>query len=287
MDKITTRIAAELGVQTAQVAAVIELLGEGSTVPFIARYRKEKTGGLDDTQLRTLETRLGALRELEDRRGTVLKAIDEQGKLTPELARQIGDAETRTALEDLYAPYKLKRRTKAMIAREAGLEPLTDALLSRPDLDPEAEAARFVAADKGVADAKAALDGARSILIERIGENAPLVGNLREFLWGEGLVIAKVKKGKEAEGAKFSDYFDFSQKMKELPSHRALALMRGSNEGILDLDFDVVTEDGRPHPALGKIAVGMGMEHRGRPADKWLAESVRLAWKARDRKSVV
>ena len=281
MDRITTRIANELGVQIGQVAAAVELLGEGSTVPFIARYRKEKTGGLDDTQLRKLEERLGTLRELEDRRAMVLRTIEEQGKLTPELAKQIGEADTRTALEDLYAPYKIKRRTKAMIAREAGLEPLTNALLASPNLDPEAQAAKFIDVGKGIADVKAALDGARSILIERIGENAPLVGTLREFLWGEGLVISKVVKGRETEGAKFSDYFDYSQKMKDLPSHRALALLRGRNEGILALDFDVVSAEAKPHPATGKIMVAMGMENRGRPADKWLAESVRLAWKAR------
>ena len=172
MDRINQRIAAELGVGVAQVVAAVELLGEGSTVPFIARYRKEKTGGLDDTQLRKLEERLGYLRELEDRRATVLKSIEEQGKLTPELARSIDDAATKVELEDLYAPFKPKRRTKAQIAREAGLEPLADALLKNPALVPEAEAAKFVAADKGIADAKAALEGARHILIERIGEDA-------------------------------------------------------------------------------------------------------------------
>jgi uncharacterized protein len=281
MDKINARIAAELGVGFGQVAAAVELLSEGATVPFIARYRKERTGGLDDTQLRTLESRLGTLRDLEDRRATVLKTIEEQGKLTPELARQIAEADTRTVLEDLYAPYKPKRRTKAQIAREAGLEPLADALLATPTLDPEAEAGKFVSADKGVADAKAALEGARSILIERIAESPKLVGSLRETLWSDGMITSTVVKGKEAEGAKFSDYFDFSQRLKDLPSHRALALLRGRNEGVLDLELDLPTENGKPHPAEGRIRVAFGIEARGRPADKWLGDTARLAWKAR------
>ena len=279
--KINAQIARELSVGVNQVAAAVELLGEGSTVPFISRYRKEKTGGLDDTQLRKLEERLGYLRELEDRRGAVLKSIEEQGKLTPELTRSIMGADTKVALEDLYAPYKIKRRTKAQIAREAGLEPLLDQILADPAKVPDAMAATFIAADKGVADAKAALDGARAILIERIGENPPLVGNLREWLWGDGLIISKVIKGKEAEGAKFSDYFDYKQKIRELPSHRALALLRGRNEGFLDLELDVDAAEGQPHPAEGKIRVSMGINDKGRPADKWLGEGVRLAWKAR------
>ncbi len=281
MDKINQRIATELGVGIGQVSAAVELLGEGSTVPFIARYRKEKTGGLDDTQLRKLEERLGYLRELEDRRVTVLKSIEEQGKLTPELSRSITNAETKVELEDLYAPYKPKRRTKAQIAREAGLEPLGDALLANPSLDPLAEAAKYVDAGKGVEDAKAALDGARHILIERIGEQAALVGALREWQWGEGVLRSKVHKAKAEEGAKFSDYFEFAQPIKELPSHRALAMLRGRNEGVLDFDLDVAHEDGKPHPAEAKIKVAFNMADRGRPADAWLAETVRLAWKAK------
>ncbi len=281
MDKINSQIARELSVGVNQVAAAVEMLGEGSTVPFIARYRKEKTGGLDDTQLRKLEERLGYLRELEDRRTIVLKSIEEQGKLTPELSRTIGAADTKVALEDLYAPYKPKRRTKAQIAREAGLEPLIEALVQNPSLAPEAEAARFIDGEKGVADVKAALDGARAILLERIGEKPALVGQLREFLWTDGEVISKVVKGKEAEGAKFSDYFDFRQKVRDIPSHRALALLRGRNEGILDIELDVPHVDGQPHPAEGKIRLAMGLSDRGRPADKWLGEGVRLAWKAR------
>ena len=281
MDKINERIAAELGVGVAQVAATVELLGEGSTVPFIARYRKERTGGLDDTQLRRLEERLGYLRELEDRRAVVLKSIEEQGKLTPDLARSINGAVTKVELEDLYAPYRPKRRTKAQIAREAGLEPLGDALLANPTLDPEAEAAKFVDAGKGVADAKAALEGARHILIERIGEAASLVGALREWEWSEAALASKVAKDKAADGAKFSDYFEFSQRIKDLPSHRALAMLRGRNEGVLDLDLDVAHEEGKPHPAELKVRAAFNVADRGRPADKWLAETVRLAWKAR------
>ena len=279
MDKINQRIATELGVAPAQVVAAVELLGEGATVPFIARYRKEKTGGLDDTQLRKLEGRLSYLRELEDRRASVLKAIDDQGKLTPDLARAINGAATKVELEDLYAPYKVKRRTKAQIAREAGLEPLSDALLKNPALDPEAEAAKFIDADKGVADAKAALDGARHILVERIAETPTLVGGLREWLWSDGELKSAVKKGKGEEGAKFSDYFDFGQRIKDMPSHRALAMLRGMNEGILSLDLDVAHETDKPHPAEGRIKTAFGIADRGRPADAWLGETVRLAWR--------
>ena len=281
MDRINQRIATELGVGIAQVAATVELLAEGATVPFIARYRKEKTGGLDDTQLRKLEERLGYLRELEVRRATVLKSIEEQGKMTPELARSINGAETKVELEDLYAPYKPKRRTKAQIAREAGLEPLADALLKNPVLLPDAEAAKYIDADKGVADSKAALDGARHILIERIAEESVLVGTLREWEWSEGVLASKVMKAKAEAGAKFSDYFDFDQRIKDMPSHRALALLRGRNEGILDLDLDVPHEETKPHPAEAKVMVAFGIAERGRPADKWLAETAKLAWKAR------
>ncbi len=281
MSKINTRIAAELNVQVAQVAAAVDLLGEGATVPFIARYRKEKTGGLDDTQLRKLEERLGYLRELEDRRATVLKTIEEQGKLTPELAKSIHAADDKVTLEDIYAPYKPKRRTKAQIAREAGLEPLCDALLSNPATVPETEAAKYINAEKEVSDTKAALDGARAILIERIGEKSDLVGSLREWLWNEGTLASKMMKGKEVAGAKFSDYFDFSQRIKEMPSHRALAMFRGRNEDILDLSLDVPTEPGKPHPADARIMLAFGISDRGRAADKWLIDSVRLAWKAR------
>lgn len=281
MTLINARIAQELNVQVAQVTAAVDLLNEGSTVPFIARYRKEKTGGLDDTQLRKLEERLGYLTELEDRRGTVIKSITGQGKMTPELQRAIAGATSKVELEDIYAPYKQKRRTKAQIARESGLEPLADALLGNPNLDPAKEAGKFLSSEKGVTDAKAALDGARYILIERIGEDAKLVGTLREWLWATGLITSKVLKGKQTEGAKFSDYFGFSQTIRDMPSHRALALLRGRNEGFLDLDLDVVVEPGKSHPAEGKIMVAFGIADRGRLADKWLIDTVKLAWKAK------
>jgi protein Tex len=281
MDRIRARIAEELGVAVGQVMAAAELLGEGATVPFIARYRKEKTGGLDDTQLRHLEARLGYLRELEERRATVLRSIEEQGKLTPELGALIDAARTKVELEDLYTPYKPKRRNKAQLARAAGLEPLAEALLANPALDPQAAAGDFVDPGKGVSDATAALAGARQILLERMGETPQLVGDLREWQWQEGVLGAKVAKGKEAEGAKFSDYFDFNQKIKDLPSHRALALLRGLHEGILNLDLDVPHDQAAPHPAEGKIRLAFGIADRGRPADKWLLETVRLAWRSR------
>ncbi|MBO0764313.1 MAG: RNA-binding transcriptional accessory protein [Hyphomicrobiaceae bacterium] len=281
MDKINQRIAMELGVGAGQVTAAVELLGEGATVPFIARYRKERTGGLDDTQLRRLEERLGYLRALEERRATVLKSIEEHGKLTAELARAINDADTKVVLEDLYAPYRPKRRTKAQIAREAGLEPLADALLADPALVPDAEAAAFVDGNKGVADAKAALEGARHILIERMAEEPKLVGELREWEWSDGVLASTVTKGKEGEGAKFSDYFDFGQRIKDMPSHRALAMLRGRNEGVLALGLDVPHAGDKLHPAEAKIRAAFNIADRGRPADAWLAETARLAWKSR------
>ena len=281
VDLINARIAKELNVQPAQVAAAVGLLGEGATVPFIARYRKEKTGGLDDTQLRKLEERLGYLTELEDRRTTVLKSITEQGKLTPELQRAIHAADTKVELEDIYAPFKPKRRTKAQIAREAGLEPLANALLANPALEPSKEAEKFLNTEKGVEDTKAALDGARSILIERIGENAKLVGDLRQLLWSTGFITSKVLKGKQTEGAKFSDYFDFHQPIREIPSHRALALLRGRNEDFLDLDLDVEVDPSGPHPAELRIMSTFNIADRGRPADRWLIDTAKLAWKTR------
>ncbi|HEY0836290.1 MAG TPA: Tex family protein [Azospirillum sp.] len=279
MLSISQRIADELQVREAQVAATIKLLDEGSTVPFIARYRKEATGGLDDTQLRTLDERLGYLRELEDRRATILASVQEQGKLTPELETQLRLADTKTRLEDLYLPFKPKRRTKAQIAREAGLEPLADRLLGDPTKVPEAEAASFVDADKGVADAKAALDGARHILVERFGEDAELVGRLRATMADKGKVFSKVIEEKRAEGAKFSDYFDFSEPLGKVPSHRALALFRGRAQGVLDLRLDVEIPDGERHPAEATIAAHTGIRDAGRPADKWLSDVVRWTWK--------
>ena len=281
MNSINDRIAKELSVATAQVTAAVDLLGEGATVPFIARYRKEKTGGLDDTQLRKLEERLSYLRELEDRRETVVKSITEQGKMTPELQRAISAADSKVELEDIYAPYKPKRRTKAQIAREAGLEPLADALLANPSLDPNSEAGKYVDAAKSVADGKAALDGARAIIMERMGENAKLVGDLREWLWTTGDVQSKVVKGKETEGAKFSDYFDFAQDLSDMPSHRVLALLRGRNEGILSLDLDVAHEEGKPHPAELKVMTATGIADKGRPADRWLCDTARMAWRTK------
>jgi len=279
MLSISQRIADELQVREAQVAATIKLLDEGSTVPFIARYRKEATGGLDDTQLRTLDERLGYLRELEDRRASILASVQEQGKLTPELEKQLRQADTKTRLEDLYLPYKPKRRTKAQIAREAGLEPLADLLLADPTKAPEAEAASFVGAEKGVADVKAALDGARHILVERFGEDAELVGRLRATMADKGKVFSKVIEEKRAEGAKFSDYFDFSEPLSKVPSHRALALFRGRAQGVLDLRLDLELAEGEKHPAEATIAAHTGIRDAGRPADKWLSDVVRWTWK--------
>ncbi|OYD85138.1 Tex family protein [Azospirillum brasilense] len=276
---ISQRIADELSVRESQVASAVKLLDEGSTVPFIARYRKEATGGLDDTQLRTLEERLSYLRELEDRREAILSSVREQDKLTPELELQIRQADTKTRLEDLYLPYKPKRRTKAQIAREAGLEPLADRLLADPTLQPDAEAAGFVSADKGVADVKAALDGARHILVERFGEDAELVGKLRAAMADKGVVTSKVIEEKRAEGAKFSDYFEFDEPWAKVPSHRALALFRGRTQGVLDIRLDLPVEEGQPHPAERTIAAHTGIRDQGRPADKWLSDVVRWTWK--------
>jgi uncharacterized protein len=280
---IAQRIADELGVRINQVESTIGLLDEGATVPFIARYRKEATGGLDDTQLRHLDERLIYLRELEERRVTVLKSIDEQGKLTPELKTAISDADNKTRLEDLYLPYKPKRRTKAQIAREAGLEPLALSLFQNPALDPQQQATDYIDTEKGVADTTAALDGARQILMERFAEDAELVGQLRDYLWENGNLHSRVAKDKEREGAKFSDYFDFTERLNKIPSHRALALFRGSKEGILHLEL-VLPEDkdlakGEAGAAERLIAAHMGIRNEGRAADNWLKEVVRWAWR--------
>ncbi|WP_040839911.1 Tex family protein [Thiothrix nivea] len=281
MQSILSRIATELAVQEKQVAAAVELLDEGSTVPFIARYRKEKTGGLDDTQLRFLETRLGSLRELEKRRETVLNSIREQGKLTSELEQQVLGADTRTELEDIYLPYKPKRRTKAMIAREAGIQPLAEALLADPRLNPESEATKYLNPDMEFADAKAVLDGARQILMEDFAENAELSGQLREYLWEQGGFESNVVPGKEEEGQKFSDYFAYAEAIGKIPSHRALALFRGRNEGILDLKLDVPTAEGASHPCEDKIAAAFHICDQGRAADRWLLDTVRWTWKVK------
>jgi len=282
---IIQRIAEELGVQSRQVNNAVELLDEGSTVPFIARYRKEVTGGLDDTQLRNLEERLRYLRELEERRETVLKSIDEQGKLSEVLKQSILEADTKTRLEDLYRPYMPKRRTKAQIAREAGLEPLARALFEDPSQDPETLAAGYVDADKEVADVKAALEGARHILMEEFAEDPELVGGLRDYLWQQGKLESKVITGKEEEGAKFADYFDFAEEIKKIPSHRGLAMFRGRNEGILALNL-ILDEDkdlppGQPSVCERKIAAHFNIEDKGRPADAWLKDTVRWTWKVK------
>lgn len=279
MHTILSRIASELAVQEKQVAAAVALLDEGATVPFIARYRKEKTQGLDDTQLRHLEARLGSLRELEKRRDSIVNAIREQGKLTAELEQQLQGAETRTELEDIYLPYKPKRRTKAMMAREAGIQPLAEALLANPQLEPETEAVKYLNAEAGFADAKAVLDGARQILMETFAENAELSGELREYLWEQGMLTANVISGKEQDGQKFADYFDYSEALRKIPSHRALALFRGRNEDVLDLKLDVPVAEGQAHPCEMKIAQAFNIHDQGRAADRWLLDTVRWTWK--------
>ncbi len=282
MDSINNRIAAELGVRPQQVAAAVALLDEGSTVPFISRYRKEVTGSLDDTQLRHLEERLRYLRELDDRRASILASINEQGKLTPELAREISLADTKTRLEDLYLPYKQKRRTKGQIALEAGLGELADGLFADPSLNPESEAARFIDAEKGFADLKAVLEGAKYILMERFAEDASLLTNLRSFLKQEATLSARVVAGKEEEGAKFRDYFEHDERFKNVPSHRALAIFRGRNEGFLSAGLKVGDElPGSMHPGEGMIAERFGITNQNRPADKWLSEVVRWTWKVK------
>ncbi|MGW4108447.1 Tex family protein, partial [Streptomyces sp. NPDC004976] len=263
------------------VRAAVELLDGGSTVPFIARYRKEATEMLDDAQLRTLEERLRYLRELEERRTAILDSVREQGKLTDELAARIRGAETKARLEDIYLPYKPKRRTKAQIAREAGLEPLAEGLLGDPGVEPLAAAAAFVDAGKGVADPQAALDGARAILTERFSEDADLIGEVRERMWVRGRLAAKVREGKEEEGAKFSDYFDFSEPFTELPSHRVLAMLRGEKEGVLDLVLEPEEPTDGPSSYEGIIANRFRIADRGRPGDKWLVDTVRWAWRTR------
>jgi len=280
--QIAQTIADEIGAQTAQALAAIALLDEGASVPFIARYRKEVTGGLDDTQLRNLETRLTYLRELEDRRAAVLSSIDEQGKLSDELRNEILGADTKSRLEDLYLPYKPKRRTRAQIAREAGLEPLADGLLADPGLDPQVFGATFVDSDKGVADVKAALEGARAILMERWGEDAALVGELRTWLGENGVIRARVAEGKEEQGAKYRDYFEHAESLAKIPSHRLLALFRARREEILFLELDPGSdaEAGNLY-AEGRVAHNAGIRDAGRPGDRWLLDACRLTWRAK------
>jgi uncharacterized protein len=280
-------IADELGVREGQVTAAVGLLDGGATVPFIARYRKEVTGALDDAQLRTLEERLRYLRELEERRAVILESLRSQGKLDEALEAQVRAAESKARLEDIYLPYKPKRRTKAQIAREAGLEPLADGLLADPSRDPRQAALSYVAPGKGVPDVAAALDGARAILSERFAEDADLIGDLRERMWARGRVVSQVRDGQQEPGAKFSDYFEFSEPFTRLPSHRVLALLRGEKEGFLDLELDPqeITPDDQLPAGLSdyeeRIAGHFGLAGQGRPGDRWLADTVHLAWRTR------
>jgi protein Tex len=276
------RIAEELGVRDGQVTAAIELLDGGATVPFIARYRKEATGTLDDEQLRTLEERLRYLRELDERRGAILESIRSQGKLDEALEAQIMAADSKARLEDIYLPYKPKRRTKAQIAREAGLEPLADQILAEPGHDPQVLAGAYVNAEKGVPDEAAALEGARAILTERFGEEADLIGALRERMWSRGRLVSRVREGQQEAGAKFADYFEFAEPFTRLPSHRLLAMFRGEREDILDLELDPGDAPaGQRSDYESQIAQHFGLAEQDRPGDRWLAETVRRAWRTR------
>ena len=280
--QISQLIAQELNVRDSQILAAIQLLDDGNTIPFIARYRKEATGGLDDTQLRHFETRLIYLRELEDRRQTILKSIEEQGKLTDELRDKIQATQSKTELEDLYLPFKPKRRTKGQIAIEAGLEPLADLLWNEPKTSPESTALDYVNAEKGVPDVKAALDGARYILMERFAEDAGLLAKVRDYLSKNALIVSKVIEGKEAEGAKFQDYFDHQELLKNVPSHRALAMFRGRNEGILQLSLnaDPEAEEGSRQSYCEEIIRDyLGVRFTGQPADKWREQVIAWTWK--------
>jgi uncharacterized protein len=289
MVSITQRIAKELNAEEWQVKAAVDLLDGGATVPFIARYRKEATGTLDDVQLRTLDERLRYLRELDERRKAVIESIREQGKLADDLLVEINAADTKARLEDLYLPYKPKRRTKAQIAREAGLEPLADHLLARPQDEPRPIAAAYVNAEGGVATPEEALEGARAILVERFAENAELIGSLREAYWQRGRLASTVRHGKKTEGAKFADYFDFAEPLTKLPSHRILALFRGENEEVLSLQFEEdkgAREPGYVSAYEGRIALSAGIEDRARPGDRWLLETARWAWRTKLRFSI-
>ncbi len=279
---VIARIATELSVRPQQVSAAVALLDEGSTVPFIARYRKEVTGNLDDTQLRLLAERLIYLRELNDRRSTILNSISTQGKLSPELEQAINEADTKTLLEDLYLPYKPKRRTKAQIAREAGLQPLADALLANRQLIPTELATQFISAEKGVADVASALDGARQIIMEQLSENAELLSELRERVWQKGLIHATVVAGKENEAAKFKDYFDYAEAINKIPSHRALALLRARNEDLLHFTLKPAADEQPEHDfCTQRVAQRLQITDTTKPADAWLADTARLAWKVK------
>ncbi|MDO8926481.1 MAG: Tex family protein [Sideroxyarcus sp.] len=296
LPSIEQRLAAEIAAKPAQIAAAIALLDEGATVPFISRYRKEATGGLDDIQLRLLEERLRYLRELEERRAAIIASITEQGKMTPELLKAVSLATDKTHLEDLYLPYKPKRRTKAQIALEAGLEPLADALLANPTLNPEEEAAKYLRepftseagdANPGVADTKAALDGARQILMERFAEDAGLLQSLREYVQAHGVVQSKVLEGKNDAAEKYADYFDYSESINTIPSHRALAVFRGRREEMLDVQLRLDTEEEKPtwasphNPCEARIAARFNIKDMNRPADRWLLDTVRWTWRVK------
>ncbi|MBR7800845.1 Tex family protein [Undibacterium fentianense] len=295
LPSIEQRLAAELAAKPVQIAAAVALLDEGATVPFISRYRKEVTGGLDDTQLRLLEERLRYLRELEERRAAIIASIEEQNKMTPELLTSIHLAEDKTRLEDLYLPYKQKRRTKAQIAVEAGLQPLADALLADPNLVPETAAEPYLRPafstangdNPGVVDVKAALDGARQILMERFAEDATLLHSIREYLIDHGIVETKVVAGKEDAGAKFADYFDYTETLGTIPSHRALAIFRGRREEFLSVALRLDSEEEKPkwdaplNPCESRIAAHFGVSNKGRSADKWLSDTVRWAWRVK------
>jgi uncharacterized protein len=281
---INRQIAEQLGVREQQVEATVALLDGGATVPFVARYRKEMTGALDDAQLRTLEERLNYLRELEERRIAILNSVREQGKLDAALEAAILAADSKGRLEDIYLPFKPKRRTKAEIAKEAGLEPMADLLLTQPENDPQTIASTFIDPDKQVADAAAALDGARAILVERFAEDADLIGALREQMWSNGLMASTVRKGKKTEGEKFKDYFDFSEPLTKLPSHRILAMFRGEKEEILDLQMLPEPVAATPAPISAyerKIMQRFAISDSGRPGDKWLVETARWAWRTK------
>ena len=276
--KIFKIIAGDIGAAASQVQAAVRLLDDGATVPFIARYRKEVTGSLNDTQLRQLEERLAYLRELEDRRRVILESVRDQGKLTAELEAELLDADSKQRLEDLYLPYRPKRRTRAAIAREAGLEPLAKALFDDPTLDPETLAAGYVSADRGVTDVKAALDGARDILAEIMSETPDLVESLRNRLWREGVVTSRVVDGQEALGAKFRDYFDYAEPVARMPSHRALAVFRGRTEGVLSVSLTLPEEGDTPESA---VAAFFGIGRQGRAADEWLLQCCRWTWRVK------
>src|SRR6195952_1867488 len=281
---INRQIAEELGIREQQVEATVALLDGGATVPFVARYRKEITGALDDVQLRKLEERLNYLRELEERRIAILNSVREQGKLDAALEAAILAADSKGRLEDIYLPFKPKRRTKAEIAREAGLEPLAELLLTQPENDPQGAATPFINADQQVPDVAAALDGARAILVERFAEDADLIGSLRERMWSNGLLAATVRRGKKTEGEKFKDYFDFSEPLTKLPSHRILAMFRGEKEQILDLQMLAEPAPATP-AAVSSYELEMmqrfAISDQGRPGDRWLVETARWAWRTR------